>query len=232
MLYCQVLRNEKCRSFVQLELKLTKKEKYEQQLKAYLPTGFESMVADLLLSHPVRFAITNPRSTKLGDYRAPQQGETFHRISVNGNLNRYNFLITTLHEFAHLRVYVQFGFRVKPHGEEWKSEFRKLLWPAIQTGLLPRDIEIALMTSLTNMKASSCTDTQLSRVLRQYDKREGGEIILEEIPKNATFVLQGKTFVKGELRRTRFLCTEVPSKRQFLIHSLATVQLLENNHEE
>ncbi len=189
------------------------------------------MVADLLLNHPVRFAITNPRATKLGDYRAPQSGETFHRISVNGNLNPYNFLITTLHEFAHLRVYLNFGFRIKPHGEEWKAEFRKLLWPAIQTGLLPKDIEVALMTSLTNMKASSCTDTQLSRVLRQYDKREGGEIILEEIPKNATFVLQGKTFVKGELRRTRFLCTEVPSKRQFLIHSLATVQLLENTNE-
>jgi SprT protein len=222
---------EKCSSFVSLEAKLTKKEKYIQQLKPYLPNGFEEMVADLLVNHPVRFAITNPRSTKLGDYRPPQHGETFHRISINGNLNPYNFLITTLHEFAHLHVYLQFGFRIKPHGEEWKASFRKLLWPAIETGLLPKDIEIALMTSLTNMKASSCTDTQLSRVLHQYDKREGGEIILEEIPKNATFVLQGKTFVKGELRRTRFLCTEVPSKRQFLIHSLATVQLLENIHE-
>jgi hypothetical protein len=215
-------------TFVVLEAKLSKKEKYIRQLKPYLPAGFEEMVANLLLSHPVRFAITNPRATKLGDYRAPMPGETFHRISVNGNLNPYNFLITTLHEFAHLRTYLEFGHRVKPHGEEWKSEFRKLLWPAIQLSLLPRDVEIALMTSLTNMKASSCTDTQLSRVLRQYDKREGGEIILEDIPKNATFVLQGKTFVKGELRRTRFLCTEVPSKRQFLIHSLATVQLLEN----
>lgn len=208
-----------------------KREQYIRQLKPYLPSGFEGMVADLLLSHPVRFAITTPRSTKLGDYRAPQQGETKHRISVNGNLNPYNFLITTLHEFAHLRTFVAYGFRIKPHGEEWKTEFRKLLWPAIQTGLLPKDIEIALMTSLTNMKASSCTDTQLSRVLRQYDKREQGEIILEDIPKNTTFVLQGKTFIKGELRRTRFLCTEVPSKRQFLIHSLATIQLLEKNDE-
>ncbi len=232
LLGCAVLRAGNTLIFVDRKDTLTKKERYEQQLKPYLPAGFESMVADLLTSHPVRFAITNPRATKLGDYRAPQSGESFHRISVNGNMNPYNFLITTLHEFAHLKVYVQFGFRVKPHGEEWKAEFRKLLWPAIQTGLLPKDIEIALMTSLTNMKASSCTDTQLSRVLRQYDKREGGEIILEEIPKNATFVLQGKTFVKGELRRTRFLCTEVPSKRQFLIHSLATVQLLENNYEK
>jgi hypothetical protein len=206
---------------------LSKKDRYVQQLKPYLPVGFESMVADLLLMHPVRFKITTPRQSKLGDYRAPLPGEKFHQITVNGNLNNYNFLITTLHEFAHLRTYEKFGGKVKPHGQEWKEEFRLLLWPAIQTKLLPKDIEIALMKSLTNLKASSCSDTQLSRVLRSYNKPEEHVQILESLPKNATFVLQGKTFVKGELRRTRFLCTELPTKKQFLIHSLANVSLPE-----
>ena len=54
----------------------TKKEKYIQQLKPYLPAGFEEMVAELLLSHPVRFAITNPRATKLGDFAYPQKDHT------------------------------------------------------------------------------------------------------------------------------------------------------------
>lgn len=201
-----------------------KKERYQEQLKPYLPNGFEEMVADLLITHAVRFKITTPRSTKLGDYRAPGSGEKHHQISVNGNLNVYNFLITTLHEFAHLRTFERFGWKVKPHGEEWKEEFRKLLWPAIQTNLLPKDIESALMRSLTNLKASSCTDTQLSRVLKSYDKPVDGAITLESLPKNATFVLQGKTFVKGDLRRTRYLCTELPTKRQFLIHALASVE--------
>lgn len=204
-----------------------KREVYMTQLKPYLPSGFEGMVADLLLKHAVRFKITTPRSTKLGDYRAPQAGEKHHQISVNGNLNAYNFLITTLHEFAHLRTFEKFGWKVKPHGEEWKHEFRLLLWPAIQTGNLPQDIEKALMHSLTNIKASSCTDTQLSRVLKTYDKVEDHVLTLESLPKNATFALQGKTFVKGELRRTRFLCTELPSKRQFLIHALAHVEQLD-----
>lgn len=206
---------------------VTKKERYMQQLKPYLPVGFEAMIADLLLHHQVKFKITTPRQSKLGDYRAPMPGEKLHQITVNGNLNNYNFLITTLHEFAHLRTFEKYGWKVKPHGDEWKEEFRKLLWPAIQTNLLPKDIEKALVHSLAKLKASSCSDTQLSRVLKSYNKQDDEVLILESLPKNATFVLQGKTFVKGDLRRTRFLCTEVPSKKQFLIHSLANVTLPE-----
>lgn len=208
-----------------------KKELLMKQLKPYLPLGFDEMIADLLLMYPVRFAITNPRATKLGDYRAPMQGEKFHRISVNGNLNQYSFLITTLHEFAHLETYLMHGRNVKPHGDEWKQQYRVRLWPAIQTGNLPKEIESALMVSLTNTKASSCTDTQLSRVLRQFDKRPAHEIILEELPNNAIFALQGRAFRKGELRRTRFLCEEVATKRTFLVHALATVESINNEYE-
>lgn len=214
-----------------MEQKVSKKERLVKQLKPYLPSGFEDMVADLLLSYPVRFAITNPRATKLGDYRPPFGEEKLHRISVNGNLNPYSFLVTTLHEFAHLTTHLRFGHRVKPHGEEWKQEYRQMLWPAIQTGVLPKVLEASLMKSLTNTKASSCTDTQLSRVLRQFDARAESEVVLEDLPKNTIFVLQGRQFRKGDLRRTRYVCEEVASKRQFLIHTLATVELLEQNHE-
>jgi hypothetical protein len=204
----------------------TRQLQLEQQLKAYLPEGFESMVAELLLKNPVRFAITPPRNSKLGDYRPPMGHEKHHRITVNGNLNKYSFLITTLHEFAHLHTYLAFGNKVKPHGEEWKKAYRDLLVPAIETGLLPKVIENALVSSLANTKASSCSDTQLSRVLQQFDKRPVHHLTLEELPKNATFVLQGRKFRKGDLRRTRFMCEELATSRNFLIHALATVERL------
>lgn len=200
-----------------------KRDLFAKQLSSYLPAGFENMVADLLISNPVRFQISTPRSSKLGDYRPPIPGKKLHRISINGNLNPYHFLVTTLHEFAHLHTCVNYGNRVKPHGEEWKIAFRNLLWPAIQSGLLPKDIENALMISLANTKASSCSDIQLYRALKKFDKGEDVIRTVEEVPKNATFVLQGRTFVKGELRRTRYLCTDQLSNRQFLIHALATI---------
>jgi SprT protein len=201
---------------------LSKREKYKEQLSRFLPSGFEDMIVDLLFSSPVIFKIVNPRATKLGDFRAGIQGQK-HQITVNGDLNKYAFLITTVHEFAHLITFEKFGHRVKPHGEEWKNEYRRLLVPLIDTQLLPKDIEQALMNSLVQTKASSCSDTDLSRVLKKYNLQETKQILLEDIPKNTIFVLQGKHFVKGELRRKRYICTDTQTKRQYLVHALAEV---------
>ncbi len=200
----------------------TAKEKIKKQLSTFLPEGFEDMIADLLFSAPVQFKIVKPRNTKLGDYRPAHAGKP-HRITVNGNLNIYSFLITTIHEFAHLNTYLEFGRNVSPHGIEWKNHYRKLLIPALEKKKLPKDIEIALVNSLVNTKASSCADIPLMRVLKNYDKQNETFVFIENIDKNSRFILQGKEFIKGELRRKRFLCEEVSTKKKYLIHTLAEV---------
>ncbi len=202
---------------------LRKKTSVIEGFKKFLPEGFEELVADLFLASPIRFKIVPPRKTKLGDFSV---GHGFEKpqITINGDLNPYAFLITTLHEFAHLHTYQQFGNKVNPHGEEWKANFRKLLLPIIDSRLLPKDIEHSLVNSLVSMKASSCTDQKLSRVLKNYDEIKEGIKTLEQLPKNTIFVLNGREFVKGELRRKRFLCEETISKRMFLINSLAEVK--------
>lgn len=199
-----------------------KKQRTKESLTAFLPAGFEEMVADLLFSTPVKFKVVPPRSTKLGDFRASFNGEK-HQITINGDLNKYAFLITTLHEFAHLQTFNEFRSSVKPHGEEWKHTFRKLLVPAIDSGLLPQDIQQALINSLTNTKASSCSDIQLSRVLKRYDEQNTGLVSLETLPKNSTFVLQGKQFLKGELRRRRYVCEDMSNSKKYLVHALSEV---------
>ncbi|MFN5417491.1 MAG: SprT-like domain-containing protein [Flavobacteriia bacterium] len=206
--------------------KQEKKLKVTEQLKAFLPAGFESMVADLIFNEPVSFKIVKPRNTKLGDFRAGLNGEK-HQITVNGNLNKYSFLITTLHEFAHLITYLKFGHRIKPHGEEWKQEYRNLLVPAIDTKLLPSDIVRALVNSLVNTKASSCSDIGLMRVLKNYDEGKEDIVFLESLPNNSIFVLQGKKFIKGELRRKRYLCEDLSTKKKYLVHALSEVKTAE-----
>jgi hypothetical protein len=203
--------------------RFTKRDEVIRVFEKYLPQVFVDYVVQLYLSANVRFKIVGERKSKLGDFRAGLSGEK-HQITVNGTLNKYAFLITTLHEFAHLDTYNQYGFSVLPHGEEWKNAFRKLLIPVIDEKTLPKDIQNALVQSLISTKASSCSDHQLSRVLKAYDERKENMALLEELPNNTTFALNGKHFVKGPLRRKRFLCEEIHSKRKYLVNALAEVK--------
>jgi hypothetical protein len=128
-----------------------------------------------------------------------------------------------VHEFAHLNTYLEFGRSVAPHGNEWKNHYRKLLLPVLDKKILPKDIENALINSLINTKASSCADIPLMRVLKNYDQQNESHVFLENIEKNRRFILQEKEFIKGDLRRKRFLCEEINSKKKYLIHTLAEV---------
>ena len=203
--------------------RFTKRDEVIRVFEKYLPQVFVDYVVQLYLSANVRFKIVGERKSKLGDFRAGRSGEK-HQITVNGTLNQYAFLITTLHEFAHLETYNRYGFSVLPHGEEWKNAFRKLLIAVIDEKTLPKDIQNALVQSLISTKASSCSDHQLSRVLKAYDERKENMALLEELPNNTTFALNGKHFVKGPLRRKRFLCEEIHSKRKYLVNALAEVK--------
>ncbi|HSN60425.1 MAG TPA: hypothetical protein VLR49_05800, partial [Ferruginibacter sp.] len=82
------------------------------ELKQYLPEGSFDDVLYYLQHFKVQLTVTRKRQTILGDYRHAHGG-TNHRISVNGNLNKYSFLITLLHELAHLFTYERFGHRVQ-----------------------------------------------------------------------------------------------------------------------
>ncbi len=204
--------------------------KYSTVLKKYVPIEYVDLVTDLLLKHRVIFKIVKPRKTKLGDFRAGI-GEEKHQITVNGDLNKYAFLITTLHEFAHLVTYDEYGRNASPHGKEWKDNFSKLLVPMIRIGHLPKPIESALMNSLVNVKASSCTDVNLQRVLLTFDERNDNLKTLESLEKNSIFELDGRLFEKGVLRRTRFMCKEQNGKRYFLVNRLAIVKEIKNEQE-
>ncbi len=203
------------------------KEQYKSILINYLPHEYIDYVLQLLIEHPVRFKIVKPRKTKLGDFRAGRKDEK-HQITINGDLNPYAFLITTLHEFSHLIVFNKYGRSVAPHGEEWKSTFTQLLVPIVDSGHLPSDIENSIIKSLVKVKASSCTDIQLQRTLMKYDQSEDAKTTLESLDKNSTFALNGKTFIKGNLRRTRYLCKDLSSNKDYLVHALAKVKKLEN----
>lgn len=202
---------------------MTKTEQYQKVLSKYLPVEFIDMVVDLLTSHPVTFKVVKPRKTKLGDFRANHKSEKA-QITVNGDLNKYSFLITTLHEFAHLINFNENGPYVGAHGKEWKAIYSNLILPTIESKKLPEDVEAALLNSLINVKASSCSDANLNRTLIRYDEKNEDEDTLESLDKNSIFELNGRLFRKGNLRRTRFYCVEIRSNKGYLVNGLAQVK--------
>jgi SprT protein len=186
----------------------------------YLPAGALEPVLKYLHSYKIHLTITRARTTLLGDYKY-QVGATYHRISVNGNLNPYAFLITLLHELAHLMTMLQHGYRIAPHGKEWKTIYGNLLHQFMQQKVFPADIETALSQSVLNPPASGCSDLPLMRVLRNYDAGKPHLCLIEEIQEGTHFRTQdGRVFCKGAKIRKRHKAIEVTSGQTYLFSGI------------
>ncbi|GAA4320848.1 SprT-like domain-containing protein [Compostibacter hankyongensis] len=185
-------------------------------LAEYLPEGAYAKIAPYLIDHKVHLTITRQRQSVLGDYRHPDHWQG-HRITVNGNLNPYNFLLTLVHEIAHLVAFTRYGHSVSPHGREWKAIYRELLSPFLGCGCLPSDVEAAVRSYIKNPRAASCSDDELIRVLRRYDRDNHGRVLVEEMPEGALFrTPDGRIFRRMQRLRKRYHCIEVKTKKAYL----------------
>jgi SprT protein len=207
---------------------MPKKEVPINYLQKYLPDGTGEAVITYLHQYKVHLTIARERASILGDYRHRTSDE-HHRISVNGNLNTFSFLITLLHEIAHLLTFEQYGRRVQAHGKEWKLLFGQLLQQFVQNKVFPADIERELLLSLKNPAASSCAEDGLLRVLRKYDKKKDSLHLVEDVPANSLFKIKdGRVFRKGEKLRKRFKCVEIKTGKSYLFSPVYEIELLEN----
>ncbi len=194
-------------------------------LKEYLPPGSFDKVMPLITNNHVHLVLTKERQTKLGDYRHAHSGKN-HRITVNGNLNKYSFLITLIHELAHLLAYQRFGHRIQPHGKEWKHTYSQELVQFLVPSVFPEDITAELQKMLHNPAASSSAEDALQRVLRRYEVAKEGFVTVEELHEGAPFSLpDGRIFVRGQKMRKRIKCVQMPGNKVYLFHPLYEVKI-------
>jgi hypothetical protein len=195
-------------------------------LTPFIPEKSLDEVVVLLQKYPIHLGLMAPRKGVFGDYRAPQKIKEFHKITVNGDLNKYAFLITFLHEYAHLLVFVNYGPRAQAHGNEWKTHFRQLLQHFIRLEIFPDDICFALQNYMIKISASTASNPQLMRVLERYNtrKRPENELTVEQLPPKARFQYNGELFEKGERLRKNFMCTRLSDGTKFRFSPVARVR--------
>ena len=196
-----------------------------ETLLKYLPEHSVELCFELIKTNSVHLKIVNERQTRHGDYRKGISGK--HEITVNSNLNKYRFLITLVHEIAHLAAFEKFGRYIKPHGVEWKMTFQRLMVPFIRPEIFPHSVLPLVAQHFRNPTASSDTDAKLAFALKQFDERKPDIHFIHEVPSGSKFrIKNGRIFQKKGLRVKRYECLELKTGKLYLFNANAEVEMI------
>lgn len=190
-------------------------EKITQLLIRYVPPQAAEYCFKVWQQAPFEFKIRKSRASKVGDFTCTPGKKP--QITVNENLQAHLFLMTYIHEVAHHHVHIAYGHRVEAHGTEWKKSFQQLMLPLLTPEYFPEPLLSGLTKHMQNPKASSFSDSDLSRLFRELDPSQESGLLLSQVPEGSIFHLHGRWFTKGKLRRTRVLCRELKTRRQYLV---------------
>ncbi len=196
-----------------------------QALEQHVPQAAVAYCLSLWQQHGFCFKISRQRKTKQGDYRYDKIRQA-HLITVNSNLNPYAFLITYVHEVAHLDAFQTHGFRIAPHGKVWKSSFRQLMAPMLRPEVYSANVLQALTCHMRHPKAATCSDAALVAALQAHNPADG-LMALSAVPVNRTFRFGKKVFLKEKIKRTRAWCREVKTGKCYTIAASARVAVLQ-----
>ena len=189
---------------------------------ARFPQKAHGLTRQLFDEYHFLFRITAPRKSRLGSFKGARlAGRPV--IQVNADLGPYTFLLVFLHEVAHLVVMKQYGRKAKPHGDEWKNAYRRLVQPYFEQQVFPDALALELRRYFLKTPATFHRDARLINTLAVL---EGGAAIVTvgDVPMNSTFTLvSGRQFVKLEKLRTRYKCYCPKTRKYYLVPRSAQV---------
>jgi len=185
------------------------------KIQKFLPEDFVPFVEELICDKDdLEIQIAKPRYSKWGDFR---NMNSHYLITVNSNLNPYQFLLTLLHEYAHYVTRKKYGEGVKPHGKEWKEEFRKILQELLKTNKLPYELSQAVIHYAINPRASINSDSNLRSVLERYAGQQQIEsATLDKLEIGEKFIFNGRIFERLEKRRKLIRCRDIKKDKYYL----------------
>lgn len=198
-------------------------EQLEKSLQPFLPEGTAAIYCRQIAGiRSINFKLTRERTSKHGDYRN-HVSKWRHQISINVTLSPYHFLVTLLHETAHLFVHERYRNHGDPHGPRWKAAFSEVIQPWIVQGILPPKLAFALENHIRKGYATTTGDAGLLAVFRELESVGQSIITLDSLPPGTVFELQGHFFRKGEKMRTFYRCYSLTGKKEYRVRGTAEV---------
>jgi hypothetical protein len=196
-------------------------------LQSYIPERSVDAICNILAPFRLKVKIVHPRKHIQGSYRRPKTSTDYHMITINRDLNPYTFLITLLHEIAHMQAWM--GNKSVGHGQEWKICFMRLIKQFLSLDVFPNEIRYALEKHLQNIKSSDFLDIFLSKALQKYDVKpviSHDLMYLEDVPENTVFLYGDKKMKKQSLMRKYYLCRDIRTNKSYRCHPLMKVSLV------
>jgi len=189
--------------------------RFKLLLEKHIPAAAIPYCLQLWQHYPFDFKVRKKRISKVGDFSC-RQGRT-PVITINHDSHPYLFLMTYIHEVAHLIVHQRYGWKHEAHGDEWKNMFNQLMIPVLREDIYPLYLLTVLRKHMMDPKASSFSDSMLTHAFRHFDENQKSTILLSDLPEGSVFGFHGRWFQKGLLKRTRVICKELKTKRDYLV---------------
>ena len=200
-------------------------------LQKYLPLPAVEPIRSLIDKYQVDLTITRDRKTKRGDFRPGINGRR-HHITINGSLNKYEFLLVALHELAHVHVFNKHARRAAPHGKEWKETFGAFIRNAVNKELFDPALSLLLNEYSYKIKASGISDVELTKAMQAYDEGSDSHCwqFLDELPDGGVFETKSKRqYVKAGKMRKRYRCICMTTNREYAFNPVAQVRHIDKS---
>ena len=187
-----------------------------REMASTLPPGLYDEIMQCVSVLPVNVTIQNSDAKSFaGLFIAKGDNAT---IKISSSYTGVRYFLTLTHEIAHLLVWVKYGLNridTKPHGKEWKNEYKSLVLRFLGKGYYSIEIESAILTHMINPPYSTKLHIELLKVLTP-DK-----IPLRDIRCGTSFRMEGYDgllFVKTQQRYSTVTFKSTFSGELFTVH--------------
>lgn len=188
-------------------------------LEKYLPENSLPYLKKWFDDYVIHIKITRGRNSKLGDYR--KMVDQSHQITINSTLQPQLFFFVLTHELAHLIAFDNYGYRISPHGAEWKNTFRIMLLESFS--VYNDDLKPIILKFSKSPKANFMSSPDLVRYFHIEDYEDESSYI-EDLEVKDQFTYRNQRYIIDEKRKKNYLCVQLDSDKKYIFKPLARVE--------